>query len=153
MDENLKKVRKKIMISAKNKIQKKYGDSIRNYRRHKIFDLLFSRNTKFTINYKEKVIYDNFEEYILRFYKRNICKVNFIKILKYYINYLTFFCRPMFTNFYYNDFLQNYFSIQADIFYRKNYADKDEEEIFLKDNSNKDFEKESPNSKGDLKKK
>ena len=153
MDENLKKVRKKIMISAKNKIQKKYGDSIRNYRRHKIFDLLFSRNTKFTINYKEKVIYDNFEEYILRFYKRNICRVNFIKILKYYINYLTFFCRPMFTNFYYNDFLQNYFSIQADIFYRKNYADKDEEEIFLKDNSNKDFEKESPNSKGDLKKK
>ena len=121
MAEYLKKIRKNIMIRAKNKILKKYGNSIRNYHRHKIFDLLFSRNTKFTINYKEKVIYDNFEEYNLRFYKRKISRVKFLKILKYYINYLTFFCRPMFTSFYYNDFLQNYFNIKADIFYRENY--------------------------------
>ena len=152
MAEYLKKIRKNIMIRAKNKILKKYGNSIRNYHRHKIFDLLFSRNTKFTINYKEKVIYDNFEEYNLRFYKRKISRVKFLKILKYYINYLTFFCRPMFTSFYYNDFLQNYFNIKADIFYRENYADKDEEEIFLKDMSNKDFEQASQNSKGYLQK-
>lgn len=153
MDENFKKIRKKIMISAKNKILKKYGDSIRNYHRHKIFDLLFSRKTKFTINYKEKVIYDKLEEYNLKFYERIMGRIKFIKILKYYMNYLTFFCRPIFSSFYYNDFLQNYFNIQADIFYRKNYVDKEEEEIFLKDISNKNFEQESQNSKGFLEKK
>jgi len=153
MAENLKKIRKKIMICAKNKIRKKYGDSIRNYHRHKIFDLLFSRNTNFTINYKEKVIYDKIEEYYLRFYERDKGIASFKKILKYYMNYLTFFCRPIFTSFYYNDFLQNYFNIQADIYYRQNYADKNEEEIYLKDFSNKNLEQESQNSKGFLGKK
>ena len=136
MADNLKLLQKKIMISAKNLIQKKYGNSIRNYHRHKIFDLLYARSSNFTINYKEIVIYNNYQEYNKRFYKLNESNLKLIKILKYYINYLTFFCRPIFVQFYYNNILQNYYDIQADIFYRKNYLKKGEEDEYIKNSSN-----------------
>ena len=121
------------MIISKRKILNKYGDSIKNYNKHKIFDILFSRNSNFTINYKEAIILSNIQEYNKRFYKINDSISKLIKILKYYLNYLTFFCRPIFTNFSYNDILQNYYDIQADIFYRNNYLkNKEEKEESLK---------------------
>ena len=54
---------------------------------------------------------------------------------------MTFFCRPTFVEFYYNNILQNYYDIKADIFYRKNYLKKGEEEEYLKyftDNNDED---------------
>ena len=133
MENNINFIQKKIMIISKRKILNKYGDSIKNYNKHKIFDILFSRNSNFTINYKEAIILSNIQEYNKRFYKINDSISKLIKILKYYLNYLTFFCRPIFTNFSYNDILQNYYDIQADIFYRNNYLkNKEEKEEILK---------------------
>ena len=136
MEGNLIHLEKKLMISAKNIIHKKYGNSKRNYYRHKIFDLIYGRTTKFTINYKEIVLYDKNQEYHKRFYKLNETTIKLIKILKYYTNYLTFFCRPIFVQFSYNSILQNYFDIQADIFYKKNYLKKGEDDDDLKNSSN-----------------
>ena len=124
------------MICAKNIIQKKYGNSSRKYHRHKIFDLIYGRSSKFTINYKEIILYDKNQEYNKRFYQLKESNLKLIKILKYYTNYLTFFCRPIFVQFSYNNILQNYYDIQADIFYRKNYLKKGEEEDYLKNSSN-----------------
>ena len=62
MEENLNILEKRIMIRAKKKIYKKYGDCTKNYYRHKIFDLLYSRSTNFNINYKEIIIYNNSQE-------------------------------------------------------------------------------------------
>ena len=141
MEQNSIILKKKLMIIAKKELNNKYGDSIGNYQKHKIVDLLYSRNSTFTTKYKEITILSNFKEYNKRYYKRKESIIKLQKILKYYINYLTFFCRPVFTYFYYNDLLQNYYDVQADIFYRKNYLKKNEEEEFLKNesNSNKDF--------------
>ena len=136
MEENLNILEKRIMIRAKKKIYKKYGDCTKNYYRHKIFDLLYSRSTNFNINYKEIIIYNSNQEYNKRYYKQNESILKLIKILKYYINYLTFFCRPIFIQFYYYSILQNYYDLQADIFYRKNYLKKGEKEEYLKNTSN-----------------
>ena len=129
-------------MSLSNKIiKKKYGDCNQNYNKHKIFDILFSRNTKFVIKYKEVLIYNCWEEFNKRFYRKNESNIKLVKILKYYLNYLTFFCRPTFVEFYYNNILQNYYDIKADIFYRKNYLKKGEEEEYLKnftDNNEED---------------
>ena len=145
MEKNLNFYREKIKNIAKKLIQKKYGDSIKNYHRHKIFDLLYSRNTKFTIKYKEEMIYNNMDEYNKSYYKQNESIIKLSKILKYYLNYLTFFCRPIFAQFYYNNILQNYYDIQADIFYRKNYLKKGEKSKYLNNISNNDDE-ENKNS-------
>ena len=70
--------------------------------------------------------------------------------MKYYINYLTFFCRPIFIQFYYYSILQNYYDLQADIFYRKNYLKKGEKEDYLKntdeEEDNKDIKTLSKNN-------
>ena len=142
MEENLNILEKRIMIRAKKKIYKKYGDCTKNYYRHKIFDLLYSRSTNFNINYKEIIIYNSNQEYNKRYYKQNESILKLIKILKYYINYLTFFCRPIFIQFYYYSILQNYYDLQADIFYRKNYLKKGEKEEYLKNTSNYNDEEE-----------
>ena len=129
-------LQKKIMTFAKKELKNKYGDSIKNYRKHKIFDLLYSRSSTFTINYKEILILNNYKEYNKRYYKRKESFLKLVKILKYYINYLTFFCRPVFTHFPYNNLLQNYYDMQADIFYRQNYLKNGEENDFIKNNTN-----------------
>ena len=141
MEKNLKILRNKIMILSKKIIKEKYGDCNQNYNKHKIFDILFSRNSKFVIKYKEVLIYNCWEEFNKRYYQMNESNIKLIKILKYYLNYLTFFCRPIFVEFYYNNILQNYYDIKADIFYRKNYLKKGEEEEYLKnftDNNDED---------------
>ena len=139
MEENIFILQKKMMIIAKKVLNNKYGDCIRFYRDNKILDLLFSRSSTFATNYKEIIILSNYQEYNKRYYRREESCVKLMKILKYYINYLTFFCRPVFTNFSYNNLLQNYYDIQADIFYRKNYLKKGEEEELLKKESNNNY--------------
>jgi len=137
----MKILRSKIMSLSNKIIKKKYGDCNQNYNKHKIFDILFSRNTKFVIKYKEVLIYNCWEEFNKRYYQKNESNIKLVKILKYYLNYLTFFCRPTFVEFYYNNILQNYYDIKADIFYRKNYLKKGEEEEYLKnftDNNEED---------------
>ena len=130
-------------MSLSNKIiKKKYGDCNQNYNKHKIFDILFSRNTKFVIKYKEVLIYNCWEEFNKRYYQKNESNIKLVKILKYYLNYLTFFCRPTFVEFYYNNILQNYYDIKADIFYRKNYLKKGEEEEYLKNFTDNNDEEE-----------
>ena len=144
MEKNLNILRNKIMITTKKIIIEKYGDCNQNYNKHKIFDILFSRNTKFVTKYKEVLIYNCWEEFNKRYYQINESYNKLVKILKYYLNYLTFFCRPIFVEFYYINILQSYYDIKADIFYRKNYLKKGEEEEYLKnftDNNNDEDEK------------
>ena len=147
MDKKLLLLEKKIMFCAKENIRKRYGNSIRNYHRHKIFDLLFSRSSQFLINYKEETTYNKNQEYNKRYYTQRESIFKLIKILKYYINYLTYFCRPVFTKFYYNNILQNYYDIQADIFYRNNYLKKGEEDDIIKNSSNNIDNKEEKEEK------
>ena len=144
MEKNLNILRNKIMITTKKIIIEKYGDCNQNYNKHKIFDILFSRNIKFVTKYKEVLIYNCWEEFNKRYYQINESYNKLVKILKYYLNYLTFFCRPIFVEFYYINILQSYYDIKADIFYRKNYLKKGEEEEYLKnftDNNNDEDEK------------
>ena len=142
MEKKMKILRSKIMSLSNKIIKKKYGDCNQNYNKHKIFDILFSRNTKFVIKYKEVLIYNCWEEFNKRYYQKNESNIKLVKILKYYLNYLTFFCRPTFVEFYYNNILQNYYDIKADIFYRKNYLKKGEEEEYLKNFTDNNDEEE-----------
>ena len=67
------------------------------------------------------------DEYHKRFYNINECSIKLKQFFLYYLNYLTFFCRPVFHNFYYNNLLKYYNDIKADIFYQLNYKNKNKE--------------------------
>ena len=146
MEVNFHIAEKNIMMRAKKRMYRRYSDCTTNYYRHKIFDILYSRNTNFSIKYKEILLYNDYHEYNKRYYDQNESISKLIKILKYYINYLTYFCRPVFVQFSYYNILQNYYDLQADIFYRQNYLKKGEKDDYLQNTSNYNDEDENKNN-------
>ena len=46
------------------------------------------------------------------------------KFYEYYKNYLMFFCKPTFNNFYINETIQDYGEKQAEVYYKNNYVTK-----------------------------
>ena len=121
----------KLMDKVKLLLYKKYGKSKQNYYKQKISNLLNSKNTHFYINYQENTLYDDLGEYHKRFYHKWENKSKLKEFYDYYLNYLIFFCRPIFRNFYFNSLLHYCSDVKADIFYKNNYK---EEENFIKDN-------------------
>ena len=121
----------KLMDKVNLLLYKKYGKSKQNYYKQKISNLLNSKNTHFYINYQENTLYDDLGEYHKRFYHKWENKSKLKEFYDYYLNYLIFFCRPIFRNFYFNSLLHYCSDVKADIFYKNNYK---EEENFIKDN-------------------
>ena len=131
---SFRKEEKIIMKKVNELLYNKYGDSINNYNKQNISYLIYSVNSKYLSAFRECIL-DSLDEYHKRFYNINECSIKLKQFFLYYLNYLTFFCRPVFHNFYYNNLLQYYNDIKADIFYQENYknkennGDKNEDEI------------------------
>jgi diguanylate cyclase (GGDEF)-like protein len=121
---NFRKEEKIIKKKVNELLYNKYGDSINNYNKQNISYLIHSVNSKYLAAFKECIL-DNLDEYHKRFYNINECSIKLKQFFLYYLNYLTFFCRPVFHHFYYNNLLQYYNDIKADIFYQLNYKKKD----------------------------
>lgn len=133
----------KIIMKKVNQIlYNKYGDSINNYNKQKIYILINGINSNYNTNFKDYV-FDNFEEYHKRFYHKDECIIKLEQFFIYYLNYLTFFCRPVFHNFYFNNLLQYFYDLKADIFYQENYKNNknDEDEDNKKEESNYNLNK------------
>ena len=124
---NFRKEEKIIKKKVNELLYNKYGDSINNYNKQNISYLIQSVNSKYLTTFKECIL-DNLDEYHKRFYNINECSIKLKQFFLYYLNYLTFFCRPVFHNFYYNNLLQYYNDIKADIFYQLNYKNKESSE-------------------------
>jgi hypothetical protein len=121
---SFRKEEKIIKKKVNELLYNKYGDSINNYNKQNISYLIHSINSKYLTTFKECIL-DNFDEYHKRFYTINECSIKLKQFFLYYLNYLTFFCRPVFHNFYFNNLLQYYNDIKADIFYQLNYKNKE----------------------------
>ena len=123
---SFRKEEKIIKKKVNELLYNKYGDSLNNYNKQNISYLIHSVNSKYLATFKECIL-DNFDEYHKRFYNINECSIKLKQFFLYYLNYLTFFCRPVFHNFYYNNLLKYYNDIKADIFYQLNYKNKNKE--------------------------
>ena len=119
----------KLMKKMNFYLYKKYGNSKKNYNKLKISNLISSKNTHFFINFQENTLYNDLGEYHKRFYHKWENKYKLKEFYDYYLNYLIFFCRPIFCNFYFNSLLHYCSDVKADIFYKKNYK---EEEDYIK---------------------
>ena len=119
----------KLMKKVKTLLYKKYGNSKKNYNKLQINNLIKVKSSTFLINFQERAIFDDFSEYNKRFYRKHELKAKLKQFFEYYINYLNFFCRPIFRNFYYNSLLHYCYDIKADIFYKNNYKEKEINDI------------------------
>ena len=93
----------------------------------KINDLIDTKNCHLVAIFKDYLISDYIEEFLRRFYKNKESKLRIPKFSDYYKNYLTFFCNPIFSDFFANKVIQNYGEAKAEIYYKKNYGNKNKE--------------------------
>ena len=67
-----------------------------------------------------------FKEFLRRMYIYNESKERIPKYVSYYQNYLKFFCRPVFGDFFTNKKMVRHMEKVAQVFYNENYAEEDE---------------------------
>ena len=124
---------------------KKWGNSSNNYNNQKISVLIHSKPSHFLINYQECAVYEEPLEYHKKFYRKKISIIKLKELYEYYLNYLVFFCRPIFINFFYNTLIHYCYDVKADIFYKNNYKsdtkddeiEDEKEEVFMKESGEK----------------
>ena len=116
----------------------KYGDIEEDFNCLYINQLLYETSSHYTIIYKEFEFYQNFDEYLKRWYTLRESVNRMPKINDYYKNYHKFFCKPNFNDFSIANIMQNYGDEKAELYYKDNFgvsnSDK-EEDITRKNNS------------------
>jgi hypothetical protein len=81
------------------------------------------------------MLWNYIDEFLRRFYKTKESEERISTLYLYYKQYLSFFCKPIFTNFKYNDILLNGEEKKAKLFYNNYYYKKNKErEDINKDN-------------------
>ena len=77
------------------------------------------------------------KEQLKRYYTYEESKTRVPKYVSYYQNYLKFFCKPIFTDYFINKRMVKHMEKVAQIFYNENYADEDDNNEFSKQNKSK----------------
>ena len=90
-----------------------------------INDLIESKETHFIAQFKDYLISDFQEEFLRRYFLFNEIRDILPKFYQYYKNYLNFFCKGTFCDFYLNEIMQEYGECQAEFYYNKNYGHKE----------------------------
>ena len=109
-----------IKYKIKYNSRKIYNDLI-------MFTLLFNKNTHLVSLFKDYMIYDYVDEFLKRFYTDIEISERLPQFSVFYKNYLTFFCQPCFTSFKYNNLIQRNREKKAELFYNKNFREKNKE--------------------------
>ena len=91
-----------------------------------INDLIESKETHFIAIFKDYLISDFHEEFLRRYFNATEIKDILPKFYLYYKNYLNFFCKGTFCDFYLNELMQEYGECQAEFYYNKNYGHKEQ---------------------------
>ena len=125
MDKIKQKIRNKISIIIPFQNLQKHNSSPNQKNVMLINDLIESKETHFIATFKDYLISDFHEEFLRRYFKLNETKDILPKFYQYYKNYLNFFCKGTFSDFYLNEILQEYGECQAEFYYNKNYGHKE----------------------------
>jgi len=120
----------------------KYGDIKEDFYSSFINQILYDKNSKFNLYYKEIEFNENFE-YLKRKYNLNESLNRMPKLYEYYKNYHLFFCKPILNQFNFIFLLKKYYEKKAEIFYNANYGD---DEINKENNKNNKNNKNNNNS-------
>ena len=123
---NLFVIEKKIMTKFNIKYKIKYN-SRKIYNDLIMYTLLFNKNTHLVSLFKDYMIFDYVDEFFKRYYTDTEITERLPQFSIFYKNYLTFFCQPCFTSFKYNNLIQRNREKKAELFYNKNFREKNKE--------------------------
>ncbi len=118
------KDKKYIRLLINKTLFSKYGDSKEELNKQYIYSLLKDKKCHYSSLFKDYLIYDYIDEFLKKNYLLDELKAKLPQISLYYYHYLSFFCRPFFKHFYYNNTIQNCFDNKAEIFYKETYEIK-----------------------------
>lgn len=86
--------------------------------------LIYNKSCHLIATFNEFLIWDFADEFLKREYKLEECIERLPKFADFYKNYLTFFCTPMFSDFKFNNLLQDQNELKAEVYYNQNFAHK-----------------------------
>ena len=119
------KIKAKISYLIPRKNLEKYNSTPNLKNIMLINDLIESKETHFIATFKDFLISDFHEEFLRRYFLFHETKEILPKFYQYYKNYLNFFCKGIFSDFYLNEVMQEYGECQAEFYYNKNYGHKE----------------------------
>ena len=117
----------------------KYGDVEEDYNCLQINQLIYETSSHYAIIFKEFEYFQNYDEYLKRWYTNRESVNRMPKINDYYKNYHKFFCKPNFSDFIVANIMQNYGDEKAELYYKDNFGvsnSEKEEDVSRKNNSN-----------------
>ena len=97
-------------------------------------NLIYNKRSHLVELFKDYMLWNYIDEFLRRFYKTKESKERISTLYLYYKQYLSFFCKPIFTNFKYNDILLNGEEKKAKLFYNNYYINKNKQ----REDNNKD---------------
>jgi hypothetical protein len=116
--------RKKLDRYFLNKNIQNYNTSPENYNIIIINNLINLKENRLVAAFKDNLINNTEYEYLRGNFNLYDCIEVLPKFYEYYKNYLMFFCKPTFNNFYINETIQDYGEKQAEVYYKNNYVTK-----------------------------
>ena len=117
----------------------KYGHIEEDYTCLQINQLMYETSSHYAIIFKEFEYFQNYDEYLKRWYTNRESINRMPKINDYYKNYHKFFCKPNFSDFNIANIMQNYGDEKAELYYKDNFGvsnSEKEEDLSRKNNSN-----------------
>ena len=113
-----------------------------------INDIIETKTNHFLAIFKDYLITDYIDEFLKRPFTKIESEELLPKFYIYYQNYLKFFCRGMFTDFWANKIIQGYGEYQAELYYNNNYGAKDKKQKKnIKEEKNKNNSSKSISNK------
>ncbi len=103
----------------------KYNITAFKYNLIEIQNIIDSKYCRKIAVFKENLIYYYKEEFLKRLYYKNESMKRIPKFFDYYINYLSFFCKPIFHELTLHQKLQKYYEKKAQIFFYINNKNND----------------------------
>ena len=85
--------------------------------------LVYNKQSHLNIYFKEQKVFFDKEEYLRRYYNQKESNLRILKLNEYYKNYQSFFCKAVFSDFFFGNLLKNYEDKKAELFYKNNYED------------------------------
>ena len=134
INSNIKPEEKLLTINNKKKsnpsltlinklLYKKYNTTKKQYDMILLENVIQSKYCHDIAVFKEKILYNYKEEFLKRYYLKKESKNRIPKFVSFYKNYLTFFCKPTFSELNLNDMIQIYSEKKAQLFYNENYKE------------------------------
>ena len=134
-ENNIKRLEKIINHNFKKKYNTSNPKYICSLNLFYIENLIYNKRSHLVELFKDYMLWGYIDEFLRRFYKYKESSERISTLYLYYKQYLSFFCKPMFTSFTFNDILIRGEEKKAKLYYNNYYANKKKEkEDNIKDN-------------------